>query len=375
LIATGADKKIESVLVRNNILNFVTLEQKILQKSVEEKKVLPEQSEEVESGGIETPKVQSESFDLEKVLAEKKRKYLKAQEIVAPSGYVNSGPFSLKDYIGKKVILIDFVTYSCINCQRTFPFLNAWYKEYEDDGLLIVGIHTPEFAFEKNIENVKKALDGFGIKFPVVLDNDYGTWKAYQNVYWPRKYLIDIDGFIVYDHVGEGKYEETEKKIQELLAERKTRLGEGVNFSGAVSKTITEEKIESASPEIYFGSMRNENLGNGLAFIFGEKDFVVPADRKPNMLYLGGKWDVKPEYSESKGVAEVYFKYSAKKMFMVASSDSLQEVGVYENGKFLKNIKVKDSQLYTLLENQSKESGEVMLKIPSGVKVFTFTFG
>ena len=121
--------------------------------------------------------------------------------------------------------------------------------------------------------------------------------------------------------------------------------------------------------------MRNENLGNGLAFMFGEKDFVVPVDRKPNMLYLGGKWDVKPEYAESKGVAEVYFKYSAKKMFMVASSDSLKEVGVYENGKFLKNIKVKDSQLYTLLENQSKESGEVMLKIPSGVKVFTFTFG
>ncbi len=375
LIATGVDKKIEGVLVRNNILNFVSLEQKILQKSVEEEKVLPGVGEEEKSSVLEETVGGSKVFNLEQTLSEKKRKYLKAEEIVAPSGYINASPFSLKDYIGKKVILIDFVTYSCINCQRTFPFLNAWYKEYEDDGLLIVGIHTPEFAFEKNIENVKKALDGFGIKFPVVLDNDYGTWKAYKNVYWPRKYLIDIDGFVVYDHIGEGKYEETEKKIQELLAEKKSRLGEELKFGDAVSKTIVEEKIESASPEIYFGSMRNENLGNGLAYIFGPKEFVVPSERKSNTLYLGGKWEIKPEYAESQGTTEVYFKYSAKKMFMVASSENSVEIGVYENGKFFKNIKVKDSQLYTLLENQSKESGEVMLKIPSGVKVFTFTFG
>ena len=125
-------------------------------------------------------------------------------EITKPSGFVNtpstsSGqatPITIGELVGKKVILVDFMTYSCINCQRTFPYLNAWYEKYKDRGLEIVGIHTPEFAFEKNIENVREAMRKFGIRHPVVLYNDYGTWGAYGNQYWPRKYLIDIYGNI-----------------------------------------------------------------------------------------------------------------------------------------------------------------------------------
>src|SRR3989344_3254541 len=154
-------------------------------------------------------------------------------EIVNPSGFLNTGvdsdgkvaPVTLGDLVGKKVILVDFMTYSCINCQRTFPHVKAWYEKYKDKGLEIVGIHTPEFAFEKNIENVRVAMKKAGITYPVVLDNDYGTWKAYANNYWPRKYLIDINGNIVYDHIGEGAYEETEMKILELLEERAKLLG------------------------------------------------------------------------------------------------------------------------------------------------------
>src|SRR3989344_6786961 len=144
---------------------------------------------------------------------EKLARYEPAKEITTPDGFINidGEPITISEFIGKKVILVDFWTYSCINCQRTTPYLNAWYKKYgstllttSSPGLVIIGLHTPEFEFEKNYQNVLEATKKMGIKYPVVLDNDYSTWNAYQNRFWPRKYLIDIDGYIVYDHIGEG---------------------------------------------------------------------------------------------------------------------------------------------------------------------------
>lgn len=148
-------------------------------------------------------------------------------EIVNPSGFINTNdqPVKITDYVGKQVILVNVMTYSCINCQRTFPHVNSWYEKYKDDGLVVIGIHTPEFAYEKDKDNVETAFAKFGIKYPTVLDNDYATWRALGNKYWPRKYLIDIHGNIVYDHIGEGAYKETEEKIQELLKERAAVLG------------------------------------------------------------------------------------------------------------------------------------------------------
>ena len=119
---------------------------------------------------------------------------------------------------------MSFWTYTCINCQRTLPYLNDWYKKYHDQGLEIVSIHTPEFASEHLLSNVQQAVTDEGIHYPVVLDNDYSTWNAFSNRFWPRKYLIDIDGFIVYDHAGEGAYDGTESEIQKVLAERNQRL-------------------------------------------------------------------------------------------------------------------------------------------------------
>ena len=149
---------------------------------------------------------------------EKQKNFPKFQEIVKPGGYVNTNDtVTIGQYVGKKVVLLDIMTYSCINCQRTFPYLVDWYKKYEDKGLVIIGIHTPEFAFEHNKDNVAKAMKKFGITFPVVLDNEYGTWNAYGNRYWPRKYLIDVDGYIIYDHIGEGGDDETELAIQKAL--------------------------------------------------------------------------------------------------------------------------------------------------------------
>ena len=146
-------------------------------------------------------------------------------EIRNPSGYVNSEPFLLEDLVGEKVILLKFTTYSCINCQRTYPFVKFWDLKYRNEGLETIFIHTPEFSFEKDIDNVQAAMDEEGITFPVVLDNEYSTWRAYGNRFWPRMYLIDIHGNIVYDHIGEGAYDETDAKIAELIAERKEVLG------------------------------------------------------------------------------------------------------------------------------------------------------
>ena len=154
--------------------------------------------------------------------------YERAKEIVAPAGFINTGgePVRIADHVGKNVILVDFLTYSCINCVRVQPYLNAWHEKYADKGLMIIGIHTPEFEFEKDITNVERAMRDMEVRYPIVLDNNYSTWRAYQNSYWPRKYLIDIDGYIVYDHIGEGGYEETARKIQKLLMERTARPGE-----------------------------------------------------------------------------------------------------------------------------------------------------
>lgn len=150
-----------------------------------------------------------------------------AQKIVNSSGYVNTGgePITIKEFIGKEVILVDFMTYSCINCQRTFPYVTAWWEKYKDEGLQVIGIHTPEFDFEKKKTNVVRAMEKFGIEYPVVLDNAYGTWRSYENHYWPHKFLIDIHGCIVYDHIGEGAYRQTEQVIQRLLEERARVLG------------------------------------------------------------------------------------------------------------------------------------------------------
>ena len=151
------------------------------------------------------------------------KKYI---EIVNPSGFVNTNnvPFTIGEYVGKKVILLNVMTYSCGNCQATFPYVNTWYDKYEDDGLIVIGLHTPEFTFEKDKKNVEDAMAKFGITYPVVMDNDYATWTAYGNRFWPRKYLIDIYGNIIYDHIGEGAYEETEAEILKALIERKELL-------------------------------------------------------------------------------------------------------------------------------------------------------
>jgi thiol-disulfide isomerase/thioredoxin len=219
-----------------------------------------------------------------------------APELTKISGYINSEPITLADLRGK-VVLVDFWTYSCINCIRTIPYLNAWYKKYADDGLVIVGVHTPEFEFEKDYNNVKGAVERFGINYPIAQDNEKQTWNAYENRYWPQKYLIDSEGYIRYDHIGEGAYAETEKVIQSLLAERTEHSG--VNFT--IDQTISNpESVQNINfgrintPELYFGyQYAMEPLGNSEGYRPDQiVKYTLPDDTTnivPNRIYLAGE--------------------------------------------------------------------------------------
>jgi len=330
-----------------------------------------------------------------------------AKEITTPDGFINTDgkPVTIGEFVGKKVVLIDFWTYSCINCQRTTPYLNAWYEKYgstsfdktqdkslatSSPGLVIIGLHTPEFEFEKVYQNVLDATKRLGIKYPVVLDNDYSTWNAYQNRFWPRKYLIDIDGYVIYDHIGEGGYEETERKIQAALKERAQVL----SIAAAVDTNIVDPRdaiaVKSSqvqSPEMYFGSARNEYLSNGSRGTAGIQVLTIPSSIQNNALYLGGSWNFQPEFSKNITSGKIVLKYKAKSVYLVASSDKGVTVKILRDGKPLggeagadvaedRTVFIKDNRLYKLIG--ASEYGEHTIEIQindPGLQVFTFTFG
>jgi thiol-disulfide isomerase/thioredoxin len=276
--------------------------------------------------------------------------------------------------------MIDILTYSCINCQRTFPYDNKWFTEYEDKGLVIIGIHTPEFAFEHDINNVTEAMKKFGIKFPIVLDNDYGTWNAYGNSYWPRKYLIDIDGYVVYDHIGEGDYDKTEQKIVDLLNERAKRLGTPAVTLGnvpVVAETSTSSMLNPQSPETYLGSARSQY------------EYTGAGDVPANHFSLSGTWDrTNPQYVQlSSATGSITYHFNAKKVHLVAEAASNIDADVYLDGAKITAenygadvvngmVTFHDARLYTLVNlknGPSEHTLEIKVKSP-GLKAYAFTF-
>lgn len=288
------------------------------------------------------------------------------QEFQNPSGFINSEPFHLADVVGKKVILLDFWTYTCINCQRTTPYLNAWNEAYADDGLLIIGVHSPEFEFEKVLENVEAAVTEEGITYPVVLDNDKGIWNAYGNRYWPRKYLIDLNGTVVYDLIGEGSYEETENKIREVLGV----TGE----TSTPQNTVEADFSKILSPETYFGSTRASNLTFAT---------IEPMSLNNDVAYAVGEWEQTEESILSTlGETSILYTYTAKNVYMVASglltftNVNTIEVDVWLDGEYVKTITVSEETLYPLIEGVDYGTHTLKLvpKTP-GLELFTFTFG
>ncbi|PIT91239.1 thiol-disulfide isomerase [Candidatus Kaiserbacteria bacterium CG10_big_fil_rev_8_21_14_0_10_49_17] len=332
--------------------------------------------------------------DTNERVAMKEKEFERAKEISTPDGFINATEdFNIKDLIGKKVVLVDFWTYSCINCQRTLPYLNAWNKKYADEGLVIIGLHTPEFEFEKNYENVKRAVEKWGIEYPVVLDNDYSTWRAYKNQYWPRKYLIDIDGFIVYEHIGEGGYKETEEKIVALLNERARVLGEG----GVVVSDTAPENVDTVdfgkvrSPEMYFGYARVENLVNPLKSTCTDSvcRYEKPATIPLNGFALSGAWNIEREkatLADSSGSVTLYF--NANKVNLVAGADGAVRAEIYLDGKKVTEnhagysvgsgvVEFNEHDLYNLIDLRGQYGAhELEIRFLDGsVSAFAFTFG
>jgi len=300
-----------------------------------------------------------------------------APELAGIEGYINTDGIKIADLVGKKVILIDIWTYSCINCQRTLPYITMWHEKYKDKGLEIIGVHSPEFDFEKKLENVQRAVDKFGIKYPVVLDNQHATWNAFMNRYWPRKYLIDIDGYIVWDHIGEGGYEEAERKIQELLEERAEKLGMEESIPTGISEVVAP-RIEGfvGTPELYLGyAFTRGNFGNSEGLPANQEVvYTLPASISSNAVYLEGTWFVDKDHVRLvSDTGKVILKYDAKNVNIVASGNS--EITVILDDKIIGAQKVEADDLYVLADNEYGKHTLAFDVKGSGFKLYTFTFG
>jgi len=302
-----------------------------------------------------------------------------APEITNPSGYINTDKITIHNLIGKKVILVDFWTYSCINCQRTLPYLIAWDKKYKDNGLQIIGMETPEFEFEKDKNNVEKAVNQFGITYPIVQDNNYGTWNAYGNQYWPHDYLIDITGKVVYDHIGEGGYTETENEIQTLLQERAKVLNLNSNVDKNMSTPIavTPSLNAALSPETYFGSAKNQYFGNGKIGQNGIQSLVLPQGTDLSTFYLGGTWNFTDQYAVTEDNNEkILYRFQAKNVYFVAGASNPAVIKILIDGRQTQETTISDNSLYQVYSGQN--FGEHVIEIDisgPGLKAYTFTFG
>ena len=319
-----------------------------------------------------------------------KSKLQKVPSILDATEYINISPNELAKTLEGKIVLYDIWTYSCINCIRTIPYITAWDEKYGSDGLMIVGIHTPEFEFEKNKDNVLAAVEKFDINYPVVLDNEKEIWKAFQNKYWPRKYIADHDGYIRYDHIGEGAYKETEKVIQQLLQER----SESLNIKTKTFELTTLKEFEHSTfrtPELYFGykfaSGRN-NLGNENGFEpENVVEYNIPLEIKQHYFYLDGKWNNSKD--SMKLVSEnglIMLNYNAKQVNIVASNNA--ELEIFIDGEYIPKhiagidvnqdgkVMIIEPRLYNIVDSTVTESHELIIKVNDPkFEIFTFTFG
>lgn len=305
-----------------------------------------------------------------------------APQFFAGGDWINSPPLTIEKLRGK-VVLIDFWTYTCINCIRTLPYVKAWWKNYADKGLVIVGVHTPEFAFEKETRNVKAAIEDFNISYPVMQDNNYATWEAYNNRYWPAHYLIDKNGKIRYTHFGEGKYDETERMIQKLLKET------GATISAEPNNPTYE--IAARSPETYLGYRRIEHLASPEPLTPDKSQiFTTPAILVKNTFALTGSWTIGAERSMPTTNSTLSYHFDAGEVFLVMRPEKLGTTGslkVYLDGTLITAdnagedvvnsvVNVTGDRLYKLIK--LKNPGTHILKLEfldNNIELYAFTFG
>ena len=285
-----------------------------------------------------------------------------APSLHADGAWINSPPLTLSQLRGK-VVLIDFWTYSCINCLRTLPHLKAWYAAYHPKGLVIIGVHTPEFAFEHVTSNVRAAVKRLGITYPVMQDNDYKTWDNYDNAYWPAEYMIDRNGHVRHTHFGEGEYSTTDNLIRRLLGDS------GTNARQVPDLTPTE----LATPETYLGSARIQNyvgsqLRPGRMVVYQP----VLALRQDELTY-GGSWNIGSQGIVAGPGAFLLLDYHAKDVYVVLGGKGT--VTALVDGKRQKTIHVNAYRLYTVRSSQQVQDATLELRFSPGVKGYSFTFG
>ena len=337
-----------------------------------------------------------------------------APELEKTGAWINSEPFIIESRRGE-VVLIDFWTFSCINCIRTLPYLKSWHDKYADSGLVILGVHSPEFEFEKDLGNVREAVEEFGLEYPIVQDNEFGTFRAFENRYWPAKYLIDRDGYIRYTHFGEGRYAETEGWIRKLLTEA------GADVSGISDETapapvrhpdaLSARGDETRTRELYAGYRRNKNAldsGRRSPYILSPEYYSSPGEdilyydpgeHRNDFLYLEGLWRSTEESivharrtdGFTDHIAILFFATSVNAVMSPVGTEPFtvrvvidghpierREAGsdiVYDSDGN-STVVVDEARLYNLIELASYGGHELTLSSDSDqMEFFTFTFG
>lgn len=311
-------------------------------------------------------------------------------EFTGITAWLNGSPLSTEDLRGK-VVLIDFWTYSCVNCIRTLPYVSAWHERYKDKGLVIIGIHSPEFPFEQDLSNVRAQIMRHGIAYPVALDNDYAMWRAYGNRYWPAHYFVDARGRIRYHHFGEGGYAHSEAVIRGLLKEAGQDLGEE---APGVPEVPATDFDRIGTPETYLGYERVEYLGSPETLrMDADQTYSVPPEPAKNIFYLDGSWEVRKDCAVPKGYgARIVYRVRAAKVNLVMDgAGTSARIHVTMDGKEVPDgalgkdlvregtravADVREGRLYGLVDTDDYADRLIEIRfLEPGARVYAFTFG
>ncbi len=356
MIFTGYDKKFQTYVSTHTPLNFDSLSSKLL----------PSSKNKVD----DTKLFNVTPYD--------------APEFTGLNDWINSNPQRVKDLKGK-VVLVDFWTYSCINCIRNNPYLEQWYNTYKDQGFVVIGVHAPEFAFEKIPANVAKGVKDQHLTYPVALDNDFATWNAYDNRSWPASYLIDANGKVRRVHEGEGKYQESEQAIRELLIEN----GKNLDKVGMAAKTSAVPINANQTPETYLGKQRASNyVGSPALGAANTSTFTESSSLEIDQWTLGGTWEVQSAKIIARGNSTLSIKVAAKDVYLVGGSTPPRSISVLLDQQLISmtsnagsdvhdsHVTFGESQLYRLVSFPTFTTGKTLhLSVPDGTELNVFTFG
>ncbi|OBI90525.1 cytochrome c biogenesis protein DipZ [Mycobacterium sp. 1245805.9] len=297
-----------------------------------------------------------------------------APALTGITGWLNTpggAPIDLAALRGK-VVLIDFWAYSCINCQRAIPHAVGWYDRYRDDGLVVIGVHTPEYAFERVPANVASGAAALHIAYPVALDNDYATWNAYQNLYWPAEYLIDANGAIRHTKFGEGDYDTTEKLIRDLLV----AANPGVKLPAATD-TVDATPRTRLTPETYLGAGKAVNYGGAGEYKAGTATFAYPPGMPDDRFALRGRWTLDDQGATADGdgssEAAIRLNYTGRNVYVVVGGTGT--ITVTRGGKTTATAIGGPPTLHQIASDDTAHRDQLDMQVGKGLQVFSFTFG